>query len=132
MWVHFSDLENGGYFHPFLQKFYIYHNNQLMGYCLTYDIDKEKRIIYILIRKQLNLRVGCRTLATPGSLRPLRTVRAAFIAYGSSTFKAYPMRGHPAVNVGFLTTKSSDLFTFFAKKSLQALRWKKYLSYSGR
>ena len=49
----------------------------------------------------------------PGSLRPLRTVRAAFVAYGSSAFKAYPMQGHPAVNVGFLTTKSSDLFTFF-------------------
>ena len=49
----------------------------------------------------------------PGSLRPLRTVRAAFVAYGSSTFKALPAKGYPAVCIGFRITKSSDLFTFF-------------------
>ena len=32
----------------------------------------------------------------PGSLRPLRTVRATFTAYDSDTFKALPANGNPA------------------------------------
>jgi len=36
------------------------------------------------------------TLAGPGSLRPLRTVRASFPAYGSCTLKADPVKDNPA------------------------------------
>ena len=49
----------------------------------------------------------------PGSLRPLRTVRASFPAYGSGTSKVLPAKGNPAVNTGFISNKSSYLFTFF-------------------
>jgi len=35
-------------------------------------------------------------MGEPGSLRPLRTVRATFTAYGSGTFKADPAKGNPA------------------------------------
>ena len=35
-------------------------------------------------------------MGAPGSLRPLRTVRATFTAYGSGTFKAIPVKGNPA------------------------------------
>ena len=51
----------------------------------------------------------------PGSLRPLRTVRASFPAYGSSTFKAPTSKGNPTVNLCFLINKSSDLSTFFCQ-----------------
>jgi hypothetical protein len=50
-------------------------------------------------------------IGLPGSLRPLRTVRAIFTAYGSSTFKAFPMKGYPAVRIVIRYTKISDLFT---------------------
>ena len=36
-------------------------------------------------------------MTAPGSLRPLRTVRATFTAYGSGTFKADPVKVNPAV-----------------------------------
>ncbi len=48
-------------------------------------------------------------MATPGSLRPLRTVRATFTAYGSGTFKANLVRVDPAI-VFTSANKSSDLF----------------------
>ncbi len=48
-------------------------------------------------------------LVPPGSLRPLRTVRATFTAYGSSTFKANLVRVDPAI-VFTSANKSSDLF----------------------
>ena len=44
-------------------------------------------------------------LAAPGSLRPLRTVRATFTAYGSGTFKAHPVKGNPAVITLFIGHK---------------------------
>jgi mannitol-1-phosphate/altronate dehydrogenase len=49
----------------------------------------------------------------PGSLRPLRTVRATFTAYGSGTFKALPVKGNPAVITFFIRHKSSNLFALF-------------------
>jgi len=53
-------------------------------------------------------------IVPPGSLRPLRTVRATFTAYGSSTLKAIPAKGNPAVNVSFLFNKFSYLLTLFS------------------
>jgi hypothetical protein len=55
------------------------------------------------------------SLAGPGSLRPLRTVRASFPAHGSGTFKAVPVRGDPAVITTFVVVdnKSSHLSAFF-------------------
>ena len=53
-------------------------------------------------------------IKAPGSLRPLRTVRASFPAYGSGTFKAFPAKGNPAVNIRFFYHKCSNLFTFFS------------------
>jgi len=54
--------------------------------------------------------------AQPGSLRPLRTVRATFIRQlaDSGTFKALPAKGNPAVNINFLFNKCSNLFTLFS------------------
>ena len=51
----------------------------------------------------------------PGSLRPLRTVRASFPAHGSGTFKACPVREDPAVITTFVVVdnKSSNLSAFF-------------------
>ncbi len=53
----------------------------------------------------------------PGSLRPLRTVRASFPAYGSGTFQALfrhsRRKGNPAVVIRFFYHKCSKLFTFF-------------------
>ena len=43
-------------------------------------------------------------MAGPGSLRPLRTVRATFTAYGSSTLKAFPAIGTERI-ILFLLTK---------------------------
>ncbi len=53
------------------------------------------------------------TLQNPGSLRPLRTVRASFPAYGSGTFEALPEKGNPAVVIRFFYQKCSKLFAFF-------------------
>jgi hypothetical protein len=58
------------------------------------------------------LGVSCK-LAAPGSLRPLRTVRATFTAYGSGTFKAVPVKGNPAVLTIFIRHKLSNLVAFF-------------------
>ena len=44
------------------------------------------------------------SMPQPGSLRPLRTVRAIFTAYGSGTFKAIPAKGNPAVITFFYLT----------------------------
>ncbi len=47
-------------------------------------------------------------MTQPGSLRPHKNVCAVFVAYSSSAFKVNPVRGHPAVNVGFRINKSND------------------------
>ncbi len=54
------------------------------------------------------------TLGAPGSLRPLRTVRASFPAYGSSPFKAIPAKGYPAMIYCFLHNKCSYLLALFS------------------
>ena len=53
-------------------------------------------------------------LAQPGSLRPLRTVRATFTAYSSGPLKASPMMGDPAVFTAVIRHKSSNLFAFYS------------------
>ena len=54
------------------------------------------------------------SIKQPGSLRPLRTVRASFPAYSSGTFRALPAKGDPAVKIRFHFNKSSNLLTLFS------------------
>lgn len=55
-------------------------------------------------------------MTQPGSLRPLRTVRASFPAHGSSTFKAIPVMEDPAIITIYIIVdnKSSNLSTLFS------------------
>ena len=64
--------------------------------------------MYLIVVYVINLYVAL-LISAPGSLRPLRTVRATFTAYGSSTFKANLVREDPAI-IFTPANKSSDLF----------------------